>query len=497
MVGLLVGKVPVASDGASRKSRFVRNALAAGAALVVFGHFGAAYAAPFFGGVFDPAPRSGFSDSGPRYAPSNDTYRVRPHYAPSRRVGTKSGKSREGEKTKTPAADVPKGTLQIVVSIGQQRVTLYSNGTRVAQSVVSTGVPGHPTPMGVFSVIQKDRFHHSNLYSNAPMPYMQRITWSGVAMHEGPLPGHPASHGCIRLAHDFAARLWTTTKMGARVFVLRNDMAPEDFSHPKLFQPLEKRPEIAAKPNDDARSMPVTVAQSETRPAGAGADLPGQPYTVSGPAPNALEPSVADTGDGRTAPPVSPSESSSAQPVPAAAVPVKADDPPKPTPAVFEPLRPSSPSIRTSEPTKHSGQVAVFVSRKEKKVFVRQGFEPLFDMPVEIANPDAALGTHVFTALELLDGGSRMRWNVLSIPGAEPRAGARETRRGGRRSVEVPVLDSRPPSSAAQALDRITLPQEAIDRISELLIPGSSLVISDYGLGGETGRSTEFIVVTR
>jgi hypothetical protein len=409
-------------------------------------------------------------------------------------VGKKSGKSREGEKT--PTADVPKGTLQIVVSIGQQRVTLYSNGTRVAQSVVSTGVPGHLTPMGVFSVIQKDRFHHSNLYSNAPMPYMERITWSGVALHEGPLPGHPASHGCIRLTHEFAARLWTTTKLGARVFVLRNDMAPEDFSHPKLFQPIEKRPEIAA--NDDVRPMPVMVAQTETRAVAAGADLPGQPPTAAGPAPNAVEPTAADTGDSVAATAVSPPETPSAPPVSAPVTLVKTDDAPKPAPAVFEPSKPSSPGSRTGEPAKHSGQVAVFVSRKEKKVFVRQGFEPLFDMPAEIANPDVPLGTHVFTALELLDGGARMRWNVLSIPGAEPRRTAvREARRGGRRSIEVPVVDSRPASSAAEALDRINLPQEAIDRISELLVPGSSLVISDYGLGGETGRSTDFIVVTR
>ena len=478
MSGHLVGKI-VAFTQESRKSTLLRNALAAGVALAVIGDFGAAHAAPgFFGGVFDPGPRFGSAGQGQRYAPSNDTYRLRPYHATSRRVGTKSGKSREGEKT--PAPDVPKGTLQIVVSIGQQRVTLYSNGVRVAQSAVSTGVPGRPTPMGVFSVIQKDRYHHSNLYSNAPMPYMQRITWSGVALHEGPLPGHPASHGCIRLTHEFASRLWTTTKLGARVFVLRNDMAPEDFSHPKLFQPIEKRPEIAAaKPIDDLPPMPVLVGQGAPRAAGAGADLPGQPSRVSGQTPSALEPTVADTGDSD------------------AAVPVKTDEPPKPAPAVFEPQKPISPGSRTAEPAKHSGQLAVFVSRKEKKVFVRQGFEPLFDMPVEIANPEAPLGTHVFTALELLDGGARMRWNVLSIAGAEPRGTiVRETRRG-RKSVEVPAADPRPPSSAAEALDRISLPQEAIDRISELLIPGSSLVISDYGLGGETGRSTEFIVVTR
>ncbi|HKN08595.1 MAG TPA: L,D-transpeptidase family protein, partial [Pseudomonadota bacterium] len=137
-------------------------------------------------------------------------------------------------------SEAKKGVQQIVVSIGSQRVTLFSNGVPVAQGAISTGMPGHPTPMGVFSVIQKDRYHHSNIYSGAPMPYMQRITWSGVAMHEGVVPGHPASHGCIRLTHGFAAALWPTTKLGVRVIVSRNDPTPTDFDHPKLFVPKPK-----------------------------------------------------------------------------------------------------------------------------------------------------------------------------------------------------------------------------------------------------------------
>ena len=136
--------------------------------------------------------------------------------------------------------EMPKGPLQIIVSIGSQKVTLYSNGERVAQGGVSTGVPGHPTPIGVFSVIEKDRHHHSNIYSGAPMPFMQRITWSGVALHEGVLPGYPASHGCIRMSHDFAQKLWPVTKLGVRVIVARGDVAPVEFEHAKLFAPKPK-----------------------------------------------------------------------------------------------------------------------------------------------------------------------------------------------------------------------------------------------------------------
>ena len=457
----------------SRKSFLLRKVLAAGVAFAALGDFGAAHAAPFFFGQFD---------GGARYTPWDGGFRHRPQYLPSRRAtgATRTGKSREDAKA-APAADVPKGTLQIVVSIGQQRVTLYSNGARVAQSSVSTGVPGRPTPMGVFSVIQKDRYHHSNLYSNAPMPYMQRITWSGVALHEGPNPGHPASHGCIRLSHDFAARLWTTTKLGARVFVLRNDTAPKDFSHPKLFQPVQKQPEASALNSNDFR--PAVEQVRGTGAAGGGTRLAQTPADAA-PRPEVLSGSASDDpvqDDAVAAPPVAP-------------------EPAKPVPAVIEPPKPFPPSNRTAEPAKRSGQVAVFVSRKEKKVFVRQGFEPVFDMPIEIARPDEPLGTHVFTALQFLDGGARMRWNVLSIQSAEPqrRTVLRETRRSGRRVSELgQVADARPASSAAEALDRINLPQEAIDRISEILSPGSSLVISDNGLGGETGRSTEFIVLTR
>src|SRR5215475_14112570 len=136
---------------------------------------------------------------------------------------------------KPQSQDASKGPLQIIISIADQRISVYENGALIARSSVSTGVERHPTPLGVFSVISKHKWHRSNIYSAAPMPYMQRITWSGIALHAGVLPGHPASHGCIRLANDFAARLWRLTKRGTRVIIARHDVHPVQIASPRLF----------------------------------------------------------------------------------------------------------------------------------------------------------------------------------------------------------------------------------------------------------------------
>src|SRR5262249_30581778 len=119
---------------------------------------------------------------------------------------------------------------------------------------VSTGMSGHPTPMGVFSVIQKQKWHQSNIYSGAPMPFMQRITWSGVALHAGVLPGYPASHGCIRLPHEFAVRLYGMTKVGARVFVTRDEIRPLAFASPRLFTPKPLEAPVAQTSDADLLS---------------------------------------------------------------------------------------------------------------------------------------------------------------------------------------------------------------------------------------------------
>jgi hypothetical protein len=392
---------------------------------------------------------------------------------PSRRVRVTSHSHRERpEPRKDPGfGEMPKGPLQIAVNISTQKVTLYSNGVQVAQGPVSTGMPGHPTPMGVFSIIEKDRYHHSNIYSGAPMPYMQRITWSGVAIHEGVLPGRPASHGCIRTSHDFAQKLWPITKLGVRFVVSRHEIVPVEFEHPKLFVPSPKplEPKIAMDSATEGRTeRPIKLVQNESRS-----------VETPTPVPADLRKSVE---------------------VPAATGTPPADDLAKPVPT-DDPARPVAPSRMKSadQPVKRTGQVAVFVSRKEKKIFVRQGMVPMFDMPVTIAELDRPLGLHVFTALGTNEDGSGMRWNLMTVPtdGIIYEDYRRMTRRRwGREPAPMPVAPSQPPSTAAEALERIEFPKEAIDRISELLIPGSSLVIADDGLGRETGRMTEFIVLT-
>src|ERR1700761_2514619 len=158
------------------------------------------------------------------------------HYAPFKHKHHHRPTNSELAKNARPE-DAPKGPLQIIISIADQRLSLFDNGTLIARSSVSTGTREHPTPLGVFSVISKERWHRSNIYSAAPMPYMQRITWSGIALHAGVVPGHPASHGCIRLKNDFAIRLWHLTKRGTRVIIAHDEVQPVEITNPHLFEP--------------------------------------------------------------------------------------------------------------------------------------------------------------------------------------------------------------------------------------------------------------------
>jgi lipoprotein-anchoring transpeptidase ErfK/SrfK len=353
-----------------------------------------------------------------------------------------------------------KGLLSVVISIDKQRLTLYSDGQPIAHSRVSTGVPGHPTPTGVFSIIQKDRWHRSNIYYNAPMYFMQRITWSGVAMHEGVVPNSPASHGCIRLPGAFARQMWGITKLGVRVIITHGEVAPVAISNERLFaikrEPAEPKGEVQAN----------------------------SPETVGG-ASNAfgLAQLSAAKRDGQAtntvlvSKPLAPALDAMAY-------------------ALGTPRETTGPELKPAEPKPlKPGPISVFISRKEGKLFVRKGFEPVFDAPVTFEEPNRPLGTHVFTALAVNDDNTTLRWNVVSMPGARPEPVKKSVKGKRLEPPAAPVVG--PASNASEALGRVTIPSDALERISELMSPGASLIISDKGLGSETGKGTDFIVLTR
>ncbi len=133
----------------------------------------------------------------------------------------------------------PQGPIVLVVSLPEQRAYVYRNGVLIGASTVSTGKKGHETPTGVFTILQKHEDHYSNLYANAPMPYMQRLTWSGVALHAGKLPGYPASHGCVRMPYEFAHRLFNETRTGLTVVVSDEEQFPTTVAHPGLASPVD------------------------------------------------------------------------------------------------------------------------------------------------------------------------------------------------------------------------------------------------------------------
>ena len=266
------------------------------------------------------------------------------------------------------------------------------------------------------------------------MPYMQRITWSGIALHAGVVPGHPASHGCIRLKNDFAVRLWHLTKRGTRVIIAQDDVQPVEIVNPHLF-----------KPKAVSGSPEVQTATVAGEGIGTAAAMHQSPVS------NAETPEATNIQATGSAP--------------AAAAPKK--------------IVP----------------ISVFVSRKSSKLFVRRGFTPLFDVPVKIENPEQPLGTHVLTAMQFQNDGTAIRWTAVSIPEELP--GTPEGPTKERKAADKKTAPSVPlPDKASAALDRIEIPEDAVERISELLTPASSLIISDNGMSHETGKGTDFIVVT-
>ncbi len=448
------------------------------------------------------------------------------------------------------AAGLP---ILAVVALKEQRVTIYDADGPMLRAPISTGQSGLETPVGVFSILQKEAEHYSNRYDDAAMPFMERITWSGIALHAGALPGYPASHGCIRLPYGFAEKLFGLTKLGMRVVVARDDVAPIPISHPALlrpkldvsdvhyFIPTADPPLQAAPKAADVTRVPDVVqaelsrlqsnAQAKKAEADAAAQRAEKAKQVAqpaiaekrealkqiGPAERAKNKAEAEVAEAKQALQQSQTpdaiQRANTRDAKAAA---KLDQAVAQLEAMRSKLQPvidrANPVIEAAQAADAErvaaaqaarearlklSPVSIFISLKTQRLYVRQGTEPVLDMPVTIRDPDEPIGTHIFTAVDYTDGGGDVRWTVVSLGGKQQfDQGSSGHKNQDREEDRDPAAAATDASAAAAALDRVNIPQEVIDRFSQSVWVGSSLIISDEDLNKETGPATDFIVVS-
>jgi L,D-transpeptidase catalytic domain len=390
--------------------------------------------------------------------------------------------------------------IMAIVSIKSQQVTFYDAEGWILRAPVSTGIKERETPAGVFAVVDKEIDHRSNMYDDAWMPHMQRITWNGIALHGGPLPGYAASHGCVRMPFGFAERLFGKTRIGMRVIISPNDAEPIELSHPALFMPkadavaaaparaetLAREAAEAAKAVDAAKKAAVT-AERETASLAASlrnlTSLKTRADAELASADRAL--AIANTDQAKA--------QAEERRQKAAA---KAEEARKQLETATADAKSKSDAaaaakdaVKTAETRKAATAKAaleaklalvpasIFISRATQKLYVRRNthkrwpdggevFDFSIEVPITIRDPDKPIGTHVFTAMARNDAG--LRWTAVTIDDGD---------------------------EAKNALDRITIPQDVLDRIAPTALPRSSIVISDERLSKETNYRTEFVVV--
>jgi lipoprotein-anchoring transpeptidase ErfK/SrfK len=473
-----------------------------------------------------------------------------------------------GANAGTKPAEAPSGPVLAVVSVSRQHVSIYgeSHGqTRlIAQSPVSTGMPGYRTPTGVFSVLQKQRYHESNIYSGAPMPFMQRLTWSGIALHAGVLPGYPASHGCIRLPHRFAVDLYGMTRLGTRVVVTPDDAPVLPIEHPRLpaarLAPgpadADRQPQAA---NPGARGPELTSAVA-LRVTDAADELAARGVRLLNPLQRVMAAKVAATHDAvvkgkaaRVAAEIAAAKAAEARQgkaaldnaetslaaaqsrlemaaraaaaaaeTPAAerlndvlaaaqeslaeaeraadaawlisaALAQEAAEAATATAEADGERRAAEGAVKAAERT--TDPISILVSRKAGRVLVRQGWAPVHEASVRFLDDGPALGTHVYLATGVAEDGETMRWLSVSLPSSASGSPRPRERRGD--LAPGASATGRGHETAAGALGRFELPEETRRFIADRLWAGATLIVSDNGPSGETGLSTDFIVLTR
>src|SRR5262244_3062185 len=405
--------------------------------------------------------------------------------------------------------------IMAIVSLRDQQITIYDDKGWTMRAPVSSGQKGRETPAGIFTVLQKNAEHYSNLYDDAFMPHMQRLTWSGIALHGGPLPGYPASHGCIRMPYAFARGLFDATQLGMRVIVAPHAVAPVEIAHSTLFPTRSEasalaaaraaEAEEAAKKADQARLAAVMASRetakammavrvAENLKARAEEQLAAAEATLSSATSAEARAQAEDTKAKAL-------ERIAALQVQWAAA--KAELQPKldaVAPARAAAVAAEAVRVAAAEAAQEASRelepVSMFVSRQSQRLYVRRAFEPIWESPVTILDADRPIGTHVFTAVARTNSDAGMRWSAVTVDDGRPRAAMVETQSrasGGRtREVALIAIDA---DIAKTALDRIVIPQDATDRIAGMLSPRSSLIISDEALSAETGKDTEFVVI--
>jgi hypothetical protein len=390
--------------------------------------------------------------------------------------------------------------IMAIVSIKSQKVTFYDADGWILRAPVSTGTTGRETPAGVFALLEKDKDHHSTMYDDAWMPNMQRITWNGVALHGGPLPGYAASHGCVRMPYGFAEKLFDKTRIGMRVIISPIDAEPVEFTHPALFQPkaeaiaavpakaetLTREAAEAAKTADEAKKAAASAAREaamvtaslrklEQLKKRADAELA---FAEKALAAAKTDPARARAGE------LQQKAAAKAADLATQLDTASADAKSKPDAAALKETAKAA-QARKAETARAANDaklalepVSVYISRATQKLYVRRDthkpapdgggevFDSTIEVPVTIRNPDQPIGTHVFTAMARNDTG--LRWSVVTIDNGD---------------------------DAKDALDRITIPQDVLDRIAPTALPRSSIIVSDEPLSAETNYRTEFVAV--
>ena len=399
-----------------------------------------------------------------------------------------AAQSREGEHTtQSRAAGAP---LLAVIALAQQRVSIYGASGKIMESPVSTGVKGRDTPAGIYSILEKEEEHHSNLYDDASMPFMQRLTWTGIAMHAGVVPGYPASHGCTRLSYRFAEELYQATKPGMRVVIVREDIAPAEIEQPDMFnhghlpdvsfgtnaarspgeaerqarlqavkeaklaeaetakeRELKARSVAAYKAAEAASAIRLAEAAAANLARAEAALNAGEhmPETVSKRTENPEAARTLEAAKVRTARfQLERARILEQVRIDAAA---RAEDDAKRAAAL------SSEAAEAAEIARENAwPISIFVSRKAQRLYIRRGREPVFEGPVTIRDPDKPIGTFVFTALGDTGTTGRMRWNVVSMYRTRPPSSPIPRRRAVRRGAAMrdrPMLPG--PGGAATA----------------------------------------------